>query len=833
LLSYQWFFNQTNALAGATNTILVVTNAQPANVGTYSVWVTNVAGAVVSSNAWLTVLMPPTITGQPTNLTVVAGATASFQVIANGSGLLSYQWLFNQTSVLMGATNASLTLAGAQTAAAGGYSVVVTNSAGAVTSVVAALTVFGPPSIVMQPTNLTVVAGATAGFQVTANGSGPLSYQWFFNQTNALAGATNTMLVVSNAQPANGGAYSVVVTNVAGSVPSSAATLTIISPPSIAQQPVSITTNQGAQVVFSIAATGSLPLTYQWWFNGATALPSATSATLVLPSVQMSQAGSYSATVMNAAGTVKSEAANLVVVGGALAVALTAPAAYSNYCAGSDVQLTALVTTNQYSIASVDFYAGGTHLGASLSAPYRFDWASPQDGSYTLSARVTDVLGNTAVSPPVGITVTPQCQPVAIVRAAADPEIDAMRDYLLEMGFGSQVFDQAGLTAGQLQSFKLVIWDDVGAPANTLSANTVDALAQLYANGMPLYLIGDHLVSADLRLPQPQQTEWAGLTHLSGPGDLTGNNTIFIVNNEGSSNPVLWGEFFTVTNFAYPLPVEMAVNDSASEMYAESAGACVLAGYPSMSSGAFQTPILTQNLRVLPLDAGASTNDLRGLFQNAVCWLTGCRCQDADLGLDVGPVTNVVVVGQLLSYGLIASSGLVGSSECAPLGVTVTNPLPSGFEFIGASAEQGSWAYDPLQRQVVFYIGLMPKVGTVDLAVTVMPTQFGTFTNQPVIRLSQGGTAGEKLSWLDPPMVITVIAGTNSAPARLRARLLAPSALQLSLSGRSGVLYNVQSSPDLSHWAGFTNVLGPVWTQEIPLSPGTNSSRRFYRAVDP
>jgi hypothetical protein len=128
-------------------------------------------------------------------------------------------------------------VANAQSANAGGYSVVVTNVAGAVTSVVATLTVLVAPNITTQPTNQTVIAGATAKFQVAATGSSPLAYQWFFNQTTALAGATNATLTVNNAQPANAGGYSVVVTNAAGAVTSVVATLTVLVPPNITTQP--------------------------------------------------------------------------------------------------------------------------------------------------------------------------------------------------------------------------------------------------------------------------------------------------------------------------------------------------------------------------------------------------------------------------------------------------------------------------------------------------------------------------------------------------------------------------------------------------------------------
>ena len=85
------------------------------------------------------------------------------------------------------------------------------------------------PSIITQPASQTVLAGSNVTFTVAAAGTTPLSYQWRWSGTN-IAGATGSSLALSNVQPAQAGSYSVLVTNVAGSVISSNAVLTINSP---------------------------------------------------------------------------------------------------------------------------------------------------------------------------------------------------------------------------------------------------------------------------------------------------------------------------------------------------------------------------------------------------------------------------------------------------------------------------------------------------------------------------------------------------------------------------------------------------------------------------
>ncbi|HTS20040.1 MAG TPA: pectinesterase family protein [Verrucomicrobiae bacterium] len=87
------------------------------------------------------------------------------------------------------------------------------------------------PNILTNPVSMTVTAGAVATFSVTATGIPDPSYQWLFQGTNVLAGATGTTLILTNAQDANAGVYSVIVSNSAGSVTSSGGTLTIIEGP--------------------------------------------------------------------------------------------------------------------------------------------------------------------------------------------------------------------------------------------------------------------------------------------------------------------------------------------------------------------------------------------------------------------------------------------------------------------------------------------------------------------------------------------------------------------------------------------------------------------------
>ena len=106
------------------------------------------------------------ITRQPQSVTNLAGTTATFSVSATGTPPLAYQWLFNSMIALAAATNADLILRNVQSFSAGGYSVVVTNVEGAVTSAVASLTVLTPPKFIRQPADQTASKRVAASHRV-------------------------------------------------------------------------------------------------------------------------------------------------------------------------------------------------------------------------------------------------------------------------------------------------------------------------------------------------------------------------------------------------------------------------------------------------------------------------------------------------------------------------------------------------------------------------------------------------------------------------------------------------------------------------------------------
>ena len=313
----------------------------------YRVVASNAAGDAISTAATLVVSeanIPAGLTSQPLPLTVVTGSEAVFAAAARGTEALSYQWRFNGTPIL-GANSAVLKLPAVTSAAAGSYSIEVSNALGRAVSVDAVLTVNAvgsatplvAPNIVTAPVDVTVGVGHTATFGVGAGGTSPLSYQWRRNGAD-IPGATAAVYTIAAAgESDNGDEFAVVVSNAAGSVGSGPAVLRVIdatSPqaPQISTQPAPLAVLPGGTATLAVAASGTAPLAYQWSRNG-TPIAGASGAVLVLANVTGLDAGSYSVNVSNGVGNIGSNAAPLIVIG---APAITNPPAATAADAGKN-----------------------------------------------------------------------------------------------------------------------------------------------------------------------------------------------------------------------------------------------------------------------------------------------------------------------------------------------------------------------------------------------------------------------------------------------------------------------------------------------------------------
>ena len=176
------------------------------------------------------------------------------------------------------------------------------------------------PSITANPQAESVPNGGPDPFSVTVEGAPPMSYQWQFKGANLsdggrVNGSLTTTLSINPVQSLDQGAYQIVITNIYGSITSAPAMLTVNSGgigPVITNPTTNLSITYGQPAAFSVVATGSTPILYQWFLNG-TNLPGATTATFTITSANPSNAGAYSLVASNSFGTATNLAGTLSV----------------------------------------------------------------------------------------------------------------------------------------------------------------------------------------------------------------------------------------------------------------------------------------------------------------------------------------------------------------------------------------------------------------------------------------------------------------------------------------------------------------------------------------
>ncbi len=265
-IRYQWCFNGAD-LPGETNESLTIANAQVPNVGNYQVVVTDSKSYTPSAVVKLDLIDALFITTQPADVATRAGSNATFTVSVYGTAPFHAQWRFNDTD-LPDATNLVLAVSNVQAAQLGDYTVVVTNTYGAITSAVATLTFLTPPTIVEPPQPVTVEVGGDATFTVTVTNTAtlPITYQWRKASTvitnitlNSRTCSFTMFNVQTNVTDTSGpGNYRVVVQNFANSSPGLASPLVALTVvPAVPRPTISSYTRLGSgdfQLRFNAAA---------------------------------------------------------------------------------------------------------------------------------------------------------------------------------------------------------------------------------------------------------------------------------------------------------------------------------------------------------------------------------------------------------------------------------------------------------------------------------------------------------------------------------------------------------------------------------------------------
>ncbi len=257
---------------------LEIRDSQPEDVGVYRVLVESCGGETNSRVAKLDLRFPPEIRQQPQDLSLRECLFATFSVLADGCKPMLYQWYKNDV-IILGKTNSTLVFDRVTTNDIAGYKAVATNPYGSITSRVADLTVKPLPVFEFEPQDASRRACETNVFRMLANEScgRPMSFQWFFNGKNLIRPntiSTNSDLVLPNVQTNDIGGYSVRVTNLAGSITSRVAQLSVDVGPWINSQPVDqVRIKLGDPINLDVESESCSPMRYGWYFTGSTIPP--------------------------------------------------------------------------------------------------------------------------------------------------------------------------------------------------------------------------------------------------------------------------------------------------------------------------------------------------------------------------------------------------------------------------------------------------------------------------------------------------------------------------------------------------------------------------------
>jgi hypothetical protein len=167
------------------------------------------------------------------------------------------------------------------------------------------------PNVVGDPLSQNILEGSPVAFSVSATGT-QVNYQWRRNGSN-ISGATNPSYSIARASHSHAGSYDCVVSNRVGTDTSAAAMLVIDSAPHVVTRPLSQTVIKDQPTTFSMSVIGTMPMTFQWRFNGQPILGQ-NNPTLFLPAAQGTDAGAYDCVLQNTYGTAISAPAVLKVL---------------------------------------------------------------------------------------------------------------------------------------------------------------------------------------------------------------------------------------------------------------------------------------------------------------------------------------------------------------------------------------------------------------------------------------------------------------------------------------------------------------------------------------
>lgn len=305
-LIFQWM-KEGQPIEGARGPALSLKKVGAQDSGSYALVVANRAGNSTSHSFSIQVI-DPSVAIDLNPAIASLDETVTFRAFAQGTAPFEYQWR-KDGEPIEGKTESVLTIEKAEDQDAGHYSVEVSNEHGSVTSKTAELLIF--PGIKKQPPPKIVARiGERLLLQIETYGSEPREIQWL-KEAVPVTDGDSPELLLENIDVEDGGIYSAIISNRAGTIKSEPTAIEIL--PLITYQPESqFFSSFGGTAIFDVRAIGTPPLTYRWMKDGKLFLET-DDPRLVIDQITGEDGGEYRVIVANPAGEVESEPASLLV----------------------------------------------------------------------------------------------------------------------------------------------------------------------------------------------------------------------------------------------------------------------------------------------------------------------------------------------------------------------------------------------------------------------------------------------------------------------------------------------------------------------------------------
>ncbi|MBA3699599.1 MAG: immunoglobulin domain-containing protein [Planctomycetes bacterium] len=344
--------NTTSNGTGTGSFTSAITGLTPGTLYYVRSYATNSEGTSYGSQVSFTAHIAPSITTQPVNQSKIVGQTATFSVVASGTPNPTYQWRKDGVNI-SGATSSTYNRSSVQIGDNGAvFTVVVTNSAGSVTSGGATLSVaIGAPVLTTTAITGITTTSANSGGNVTSDSGAVVT-------ARGVCWATTTNPTTADAITTNGtgtGTFTSALTgltpgtlyyvrayatNSVGTSYGAQVSFTAHKVPTITTQPANQSKVVGQTATFTVVASATPSPTYQWR-KDAVNISGATSATYNKTNVQIGDNSAiFSVVVTNSAGTATSDGATLTVTPSIPTVSTTAISGITTTSAASGGNVT-------------------------------------------------------------------------------------------------------------------------------------------------------------------------------------------------------------------------------------------------------------------------------------------------------------------------------------------------------------------------------------------------------------------------------------------------------------------------------------------------------------